>query len=169
MKFCFLDFDGVLNSDAYVLSDAFRAECKSVGITTNGYEVMEKAHYLHIDPAAVKLLNTLVEKSKAKVVISSNWRNKYSLFKLNAMLELRGATFKAIDVTPRKFSWRAREHDIIQYFSELDRQPKHTLHDFVILDDINEFSKLLDNFVEVSDKVGLTQENVDQALKILGV
>lgn len=168
MKILFLDIDGVLNSEAYILSKEYIAECKSLGIVPEGREVMDKAHHLHIDHAAVKLVNILVERSGAKVVLSSTWRLKYSLAELNLMFQKRGATFQIDDVTPAKMSWRPRGMDVAEYLSSLKRDGV-TPEAFVILDDIDEFSRLKDYFVQTSDDTGLTQENVDQALKILGI
>jgi len=72
MKILFLDIDGVLNSDVYMASDEYYQSCQDAGIKDHmSYEVVTKAHHLHIDPTAVKLLNTLIEKTGVKVVLSS--------------------------------------------------------------------------------------------------
>lgn len=168
MKLIFLDIDGVLNSNIYMSSDEYLTECNSLGIIPIGREVMDKAHHLHIDPSAMKLLNVLVDRSEAKVILSSTWRIKYSLAEMNLMFQKRGAKFQITGVTPGKMSWRPRGMDIAEYLSSLKKEGE-VPESFVILDDIDEFSRLKDYFVQTSDDTGITQENVDQALKILGV
>lgn len=168
MKYIFLDVDGVLNSDIYMSSDQYFAECESLEIIPEGRQVMEKAHHLHIDPAAMKLLNVLVERSEAKVILSSTWRIKYSLVEMNMMFQKRGATFQIADVTPAKMSYRPRGHDVSEYLSSMKRNGE-VPEAFVILDDIDAFSNLKNHFVQTSEDEGLTQEDVAQALKILGI
>lgn len=168
MKFLFLDIDGVLNGDIYMSSAAYLDECKSLGIIPEGREVMDKAHYLHINPAAIKLVNVLVERSEAKVILSSTWRLKYSLDELNSMFEKRGATFQIEGVTPAKMSWRPRGYDVAEFLAH-QKQEGIVPEAFVILDDMDEFSKLKDHFIQTCEEEGLTQEDVVLALKILGV
>jgi hypothetical protein len=168
MKFLFLDIDGVLNSDVYMASSEYLDECKAIGVDPVGFEVVSKAHFLHIDPAAVKLVNSLVDKSGVKVILSSTWRTRYSIVEMNAMLAGRGATFKIEAVTPAKMSRRPREHDIAAFLTNTKSQGI-TPEAFVIIDDINEFSKYTKQFVQTTEANGITQENVDQALNILGV
>lgn len=168
IKFIFLDIDGVLNSDIYMSSDEYFAECNSLGIDPVGRNVIDKAHYLHIDPSAVKLVNILVERSGAKVILSSTWRCKYSLTELNIMFQKRGATFQIDGVTPAKMSWRPRGHDIRSFFNEFYKK-SITPEAFVIIDDIDEFSLYPSHLVQTSEETGLTQEDVTKALKILKV
>ena len=170
MKIIFLDIDGVLNSDVYMASDEYFNSCKDAGIKDHrSYEVVTKAHHLHLDPSAVKLLNSLVEKTEAKVVLSSTWRLIYSLEDLNAMLTRRGATFEVTDKTPSKMSFRLREFDVQEYLSDLKHYKGVVPESFVILDDLPQFPELVKHFVHISEKTGLTQEYVDRAIKILSL
>lgn len=168
MKYIFLDIDGVLNSDLYMTSARYLAEVTVLGLNPVGMEVMNNAHHLHLDPTAIKLFNSLVEKSSAKVILSSSWRKKYSRAEMNAMLKGRGATFELSGVTPAKMSWRPRGLDIAAFLYEAKRTDGEP-EAFVILDDVDEFSKFQAHFVQTSEQVGLTQEHVERALKILGV
>lgn len=169
MKYIFLDIDGVLNSDIYMASAKYLAECAALGVTPTGFEIVVKAHHLHLDPAAIKLVNDLVERSGAKVILSSTWRVRYSLFEMNAMLKMRGASFEISDKTPAKMSRTLREMDIKGYLNFLKLTEDIVPEAFVILDDIDEFPKLKDHFVQTTEKEGLTQEGIAKALKILGV
>lgn len=168
MKLIFLDIDGVLNSNIYMSSNSYFDECNSLGIIPSGANVMMNAHHLHIDPSAMKLLNVLVDRSEAKVILSSTWRIKYSLAEMNLMFQKRGAIFQITGVTPAKMSWRPRSMDIAEYLSSLKKDGE-VPEAFVILDDIDEFSKLKEHFVQISEDEGLTQEDVTLALNILGI
>ncbi len=70
MRLLFLDFDGVLNSDAYFASPGFVAVTKEM----SDAEVMLLNREYHLDAAKVTLLNGLVEMFDLSVVISSSWR-----------------------------------------------------------------------------------------------
>lgn len=170
MKIIFLDIDGVLNSDIYMASDAYYNEVKAAGCKDHrGYEVVLKAHHTHLDPAGIQLVNQLVEKSDATVVLSSTWRIRYSIDEMNTMLRGRGATFWISDVTPAKMSYRRRQGDIREYLEDLKDLDGVEPEAFVILDDLDEFPDMKEHFVCTPEKTGITQEHVNQALKILGV
>ena len=65
MKIIFLDFDGILNHEAFYKE---RYEKRNDG------NVIEHP-YNQIDPKCVANLNNLCEATGAKIVISSTWRN----------------------------------------------------------------------------------------------
>ncbi len=70
MKVIFLDFDGVLDSAAFLAAGP---------------------HQLgDLDPAAVACLNRVVARSGARVVVSSAWRLQCSPDELQARLAARG-------------------------------------------------------------------------------
>jgi hypothetical protein len=168
MKILFLDIDGVLNSDVYMATDAYRDECLAAGCKDHrGYEVVVKAHYTHIDPAAVQLLNQLIEKTGAKVVLSSTWRLRYTLEEMNDMLKSRGATFEVTDKTPAKMSWRLRGNEVKEYLDDLKECEDIVPEAFVILDDIDEFPKFRKQFIHTPEKTGLTEKHVERAIEIL--
>ena len=70
MKIAFLDFDGVLNSLAFLRRDPGPLD--------------------RLDPTALVLLNVLVQRSGADVVISSSWRLQRSLDELRRLLKQLG-------------------------------------------------------------------------------
>lgn len=165
MKIIFLDIDGVLNSDIYMATEEYIQATKDAGCADpGGYDVVLKAHHLHLDPQAVVLLNQLVDKTAAQVVLSSTWRLRYSLDEMNEMLTMRGATFKVTDQTPppRRMSRTWRGDEVKEYLSN-----KKDVESFVILDDINQFPSFTKNFVFTPEKTGFTQAHFEKALKIL--
>lgn len=160
----FLDVDGVLNSAKYFTSDKF----KSLKGNLSEEEIMLTRHDLLLDEAPISLLNSLVEQSQAKVVLSSTWRNKFSLDEMNKLLSDKGATFNLCGKTPRllpkKFSMRVYRHDEIQdYLNNLNEIPES----FVILDDEGPMSYLDKFFVKTNYEFGLQEHHITKALKIL--
>ena len=163
-KIVFLDFDGVINSRNFLRSDYFK---KSIEGLSDAQLYLIKYQYM-LDPEAIKLVNDLVNRSGAQVVASTSHRTRYSLEELNDMLQGCGATFQIIDKTPkllpRKFSEYIDRGDEIQAF--LDGLPEKP-DGFVILDDFNNMGDLSDHLVLTSDRVGLTPEDVEDAIKII--
>lgn len=163
MKYIFLDIDGVLNSDDWDNSEEFKKE--SAGMPSA--LIIMVNHYLHLDPKAVKLINDLVDRSGAEVVLSSTWRIKYSPEEVTKMLQGRGATFTIKTCTPRvygKFSERIpRGKEIAKYISDLQAAPES----FVIIDDIDDMIHLKKHLVLTDVKTGITMADVEKCLKIL--
>jgi len=85
----FLDIDGVLNSEAYLLANpgAFEREGPH-------------AYYKMFDPEACARLQTICEVTDAQIVISSSMRKIHPITDLRLFLEARGVTAPVIDVTP---------------------------------------------------------------------
>lgn len=163
MKIIFLDIDGVLNSGAYVTSDYYKEATAGM----SDAEIMLIAHHLHLDPLAIEILNDLVKRSGAEVVLSSTWRAKYSVDEMNEMMKGRGANFKISAATPilfGKLSARIpRGKEINHYLKLLETQPEA----FVIIDDHDDMLNLKSNLIQTNVKFGLTKDDVEKALKIL--
>jgi len=190
----FLDFDGVLNS--YVLSK------KRKGIETHPATPTEKKHIKEIlilerdgvlsdsplkrvkicvlkdirsiDPEGVRILNDLLARSGAKVVVSSTWRKWYSVKALQYVLDLAGFKGEVIGKTPQDLprihtgpyatSSPLRGHEIQHW---IDHQ--EGVVNPVIIDDDSDMAHLSDRHVKTDLAVGLTQENAEQALRLFGV
>jgi hypothetical protein len=191
----FLDFDGVLNS--YVL---FK---KRKGIETHPATPTEKKHIKEIlileregvlsdsplkrakicvlkdirsiDPEGVRILNDLLARSGAKVVVSSTWRKFYSAKALQCILNLAGFTGEVIGKTPQDLprihtgpyatSSPLRGHEIQHWLDHNAEGPVN----LAILDDDSDMAHLSHRHVKTDLAVGLTQENAEQALRLFGV
>lgn len=153
-KFIFLDIDGVLNSEQYYIekseSERLR-ELKLEGVIAYGLA--------NIDSKAVSLLNKITDETGAKIVISSCWRGAPSLY---TILKLAGITSPIYGETPRlENRWRGME---INKWLEGIKEP----YKYVIIDDDNDMlESQLNNFVQTDGKIGLTEENVNEAIKML--
>jgi len=143
MKILFLDIDGVLNH--------------SHGVTKGGM--------LWIDPEHVKHLNSIVEQSGCRIVLSSVWRTIYKLSIVGLFLEECGFKYKSelIDKTtvlPQEIRGKEIEKWLQRYGRVVDQ--------YVIIDDDSDMTKeQKPNFVQTSFKTGLTKELADKAIQIL--
>ena len=141
----FLDVDGVLNTP---LSWGYRRE-------------------KGMDREKVERVSKLAEEVNADVIISSAWRNAYSLLELKDMLQKRGFqnTARIIGITPR-ISLERRGEEIKAWINEtlIGVKPK-----FVALDDQWEISFLAHGvpYVQTRCSVGITDADVENAKLIL--
>lgn len=164
MKVIFLDFDGVLN-DKYV---DIRAQWQ-------GHEW----GYDWIRPRLVSKLNRIIRETGAKVVISSTWRQSFSILEIRDILEDSGFMGEVIDYTPDLLQRHApggwngsgiptydRSDEILTWVKQQNEGIK-----FVCLgleDGLAENNAGM-NLVLTDGAVGLTDENVEEAIAILGV
>ena len=151
MKVVFLDFDGVLNSTGYTRTiDPDKFGGLSIEWWAEG-----------LDPEAVARLNTLLERTGAKVVISSSWRINSPLTALQVLLRMRG--FEGTSISKTELLSGAERCEEIQEW--LDRHPEVT--SYVILDD-NTDAEIEGHFIHTDMRVGLTDADVEEAIEILG-
>lgn len=86
MKIIFLDIDGVLNNEIFYTS-----------VTHPKAETMEEYKLQQFDPRCVELLNSITDKTEAKIVVSSSWRSDPDITEI---LKKAGVTGEVIGVTP---------------------------------------------------------------------
>ena len=147
MRLCFLDFDGVLNSDRY-----FAANPRVSGNA-------------NLDPDAIKMLCDFLEETNCWVVVSSTWRIGNTVEELREILTERGFRDGSRIIgktTGRAMKSRGRQIDAyLKYHESRDLS-------FVILDDDGDMEPHMANFVMTDSRVGLTKENLREAKRILG-
>lgn len=149
MKVLFLDVDGVVNSEDYAL-----------------YRFYGKKFTLDefIDERPIVLLNYIIKKTDAKVVLSSSWRG--DLENTEKRLKAGGLQYDIFDITPYCES-RVRGEEIQAWIDkyEKDHEP---LESYVILDDDDDIlPEQLNNFVQCDFHHGLTCVDVYKAIEIL--
>lgn len=159
MKIIFLDFDGVLNSARFMETNA---------------QGLQFGHS-QIDPEAIERLNRIVEMTGAQIVISSSWRHVWSKNEIVRMMEKRGFRHSdaVIDITPSLQGPRGDE--IAQWLGMEDERrridaERGDVESFVILDDSTDFPdpEMQDHFVNTDFDVGLTDDDANRAIFILG-
>lgn len=160
MRIVFLDFDGVMNSDDYF----DRHPTLSFGKE-------------QVDPKKVHLLDSLLGAADdIFVVISSSWRVVWAPDELRELLDACGSKYadRVIDRTRSSTTgFRGREiEDWLELWRERreidpDAQP---ITSYVILDDGTNFTtdQHHERLVRTDPRVGLTAQDVKQALEILG-
>jgi hypothetical protein len=163
MKYIFLDIDGVFNSADYCNSIEYLTETSGM----SDAEIMMVAHHTHLDPKAIKLFDELVVRSGAVVILSSTWRTRYSVDEMNEMLKGRGAKFQITAATPVLFGKLSSRIPRGKEIAEFLKKMKDDAATFVILDDHDDMIHLKPHLVQTNVKHGLTQEDVEKALRIL--
>ena len=153
MKLIFLDVDGVLNTHKTIRQLACCPEIKFV------------------DTRKVLRLREIVERTGAKIVLSSTWRfgaMPDAFFLEREALHELVAEFKRL----RCPLW----FDITPYFAQAKRWQEingwlmnHDIEDFIILDDVGEELKpFADKLILTDPRQGLTKERMEFAISLLG-
>lgn len=158
MKVIFLDIDGVLNcfSDYMVPSKPTHEWDPSA---------MQKCGInLDLYPTQVRRVNKLIEKTGAKIVLSTSWRKGDETWWNNLLITLEGFGLLPVIIGKIPDLRTSRGEEVQAY---LDEHPE--VIQFVILDDINEFTEynLLDNFIQTNYQLGIQDKDVERALEIL--
>ena len=133
MKIIFLDIDGVLNS----MDDRFSQKLET------------EEHLL--------LLKELVEKTNAKIVVSSSWRGIPSLMK-TLHKKMKEINAEIIGTTKSLPGTRG-----VEIKDWLENSPE-LIESFVILDDDSDMDDLFDHLVQTSTEKGLTRIEMEEAL-----
>lgn len=155
---CFLDIDGVLNSILFLQNAT----------------IEQKRNML--DPNAITLLNELIEKTDAKVVVTSTWRLHNSIQDLQSILESFGFKGEIIDKTkdlrvgPYGHAM-LRGNEVLEWMKDHPSElgvPYYDYNRYVILDDDSDFLFWQrNNLIVVDGYCGLTPKNVFTAKRIL--
>ena len=157
MKIIFLDIDGVLNS-----IDSMKRAGKHI-FNDNP------------DPEHIKWLNLIIEKTGAKVVISSTWRKGCYSSHIWRLLDICGFKGSIIGSTPDTGDIRGNEIRcwIDRYKNGRDWRLTKTaekpepIESFCILDDDSDMGDLLPYLVNCKNEHGLTEIGAKQAIEIL--
>lgn len=161
MKIIFLDFDGVLNNELF-----YRYRLK---IGTENYPPYPLCE---IDKDCIDVLNYVIEKTGAKVVVSSTWRHGRTIEELQHILNFFEFKDEIIDKTPSfNHSDCVRGNEIskwIEVNQELLGESSNQFENYVILDDDNDMLYVQkDNYLQVDRWVGLTYPLGTKAIRIL--
>ena len=163
MKIIFLDVDGVLNNNIFLKK-------RRIILKEN------KGIYIpRLDDKNFIALKTLVERTNAKIVLSSYWRyyfdkdlipndSKYQNHGNDLILKLRKHNLSLKDKTSTDLTRFQKRGDIIKEYLHTHED----IDNFVILDDDNIMKEFTDtNLVQTKPEYGLTMSDVKKAENIL--
>jgi hypothetical protein len=175
VKIIFLDMDGVLNCHSYLYDRNRKKEIvKAESMFITGRDDANNESRLWesmIDPNAVKRLNHIIQRTGAKVVLSSSWRYAFPNFKdLEPILRKRGFEGELVDRTKlgKEMLLRHEKGAGIRGYEVAEWLERHpSVDSFVILDDADDFPGLDDRLVRTRWATGLLDEHVTLAIKIL--
>jgi hypothetical protein len=154
MKVLFLDIDGVLISKASV---ARFKESHPKGRSMTPFR--------HFDPVHADILNKIIEKTGAKIVISSVWRFHPKDELMANFREVNIPTNAIIGKTPRSNNLDdVRGNEIQQWLDAWEGEP---IESFVILDDDSDMAHLLPRLIKTSSETGLLEEHIERTIEIL--
>lgn len=141
MKVVFLDIDGVLVTE--------RTWEQAIG------------DFAAFDADCVARLNDILQRSRAKVVVSSTWRLTTSLEKLARFFHEQGVVADLVDVTPDREDMN-RTLEVQEWLDQAD-----PVSSFVVIDDGQIDGDLATRHIRTQFALGLQPEHVDRALQLL--
>lgn len=143
MKVIFLDVDGVLNSETFMIDNP-NAMFKNI-----------------LSESAIDLLRRIVDETGAKIVLSSSWRRiKMNMIHLTKQLFAHGISIHSS--TPYSIELRNRGDEIGAWLRE---HPEVT--NYVILDDDDDMGEHMSHLVQTTWKHGLEEKHVEEAVRLL--
>lgn len=161
MKVIFLDIDGVLNTQETFIK--WKEKYKKTGI-----------YDLEIDEYRIKYLKDIIDRTKAKIVLSSSWRyffkkeNNLIIPKNSEGVELcemlKKYDIEIYDIT-KKNEYLTREEQIKAWINE------NNADSFIVIDDekLDIENQIKTNFYLENNGglIGLCEEHIDQAVNLL--
>jgi hypothetical protein len=128
----------------------------------------------HFDAKCVKVFNFIIEKTNPIIILSSDWKLKYSIEQMNRIFEINGVKAVVTDYTPNLWGTvyksmqqleECRSEEILKYVVD----NANIVDKWVAIDDLNLFPWIPDNFVRCTHVTeGIKQSGVkDKILKIL--
>ena len=160
IKVIFLDIDGVLNHELFMR-----------GISKYPRSKKEPRPLNMLDRGSIEILNSLIDATGAKVVVTSVWRKNHTQEELQKLLEQKGFTGEIIGYTPQLGEGNLRGNEILKWIKTneaLIGKSYDEYKEYVILDDDSDvlyWQK--DNFLLIDRYCGITPSTVFRATKIL--
>lgn len=156
MKYIFLDFDGVLNTEKH--QEHLRSNRLN---TSDNYGPI-------FDPDAVESLRSIVNEEKdCRIVIISSWKFEGE-DRMRKLWKDRNLPGELAGITPTMIPkclddlYAGKGREIKAWLSN------NPTNQYVILDDVPDFLKEQEShYIEICPKVGLTTSDVERAIKIL--
>ena len=117
--------------------------------------------YEDLDPACVQVLNEIVARCSADVVVSSTWRYGKSVAELQAMLDAKGFAGRVLDKTPIGPPGADRGEEIAAWLAA------HDVVGYVIIDDHVDMGERGTHLVQTHPTHGLQPADAPRAIAVL--
>ena len=117
--------------------------------------------YGDLDPACIRVLNEIVARGEADVVVSSTWRHGKSIAELQDLLDAQGFTGRVLDKTPVVEAGGTRGEEIAAWLAA------HAVGGYVIIDDHVDMGALGADLVQTHPAHGLQPPDATRALAVL--
>ena len=117
--------------------------------------------YGDLDPACIQVLNEIVARGQADVVVSSTWRYGKTAAELQIILESQGFTGRVVDKTPTGTPGAGRGEEIASWLAE------HDVSGYVIIDDHVDMGELENHLVQTHPAHGLQSADAPRAIAML--
>lgn len=143
-KYLFLDIDGVMNSfDDYNMT---------------GEEFLKKINDISfvISKKQIDLLNHIVEEYNPKIVLSSYWRTRYPIEKINEIFKENGFKGAVIAKTDEKGEEHRDRWKQIKRFID-----KNNVENYIILDD-DSLGNEAKKHIKTDSYIGIQKEHIDK-------
>jgi hypothetical protein len=114
--------------------------------------------YEDLDAACVQVLNEIVARAGADVVVSSTWRYGKTVAELQEMLNAQGFTGCVVDKTPVGSPGATRGEEIAAWLAE------RSVDGFVIIDDHGDMGELWPHLVQTHPAHGLRADDARHAI-----
>ena len=151
-KIIFLDIDGVLN-------------CVTDNIPSEYLHDLQKIAQTGINDRCASVLNNIIKKTNAKIVISSSWRTYFSLDELKEIFKYKNIKATILGITPSRFSNYDRGQEIRWWLED------HYVKSYVIIDDTYYYGfkkpELNERFLYIEDGDGLRYRHIKPIINIL--
>ena len=117
--------------------------------------------YGDLEPACIRVLNEIVARSFADVVVSSTWRHGKTVAELQEVLEAAGFTGLVLDKTPIGAPGADRGEEIAAWLAE------HAVGGYVIIDDHRDMGELRSHLIQTHSARGLQPADAPRAIAML--
>jgi len=147
-KYLFLDIDGVMNSfDDYNMT---------------GEEFMKNKNDISfvISKKQIDLLNEIIEKYNPKIVLSSYWRTRYPIEKINKIFKDNGFKGAVIAKTDEKGEEHRDRWNQIKRFID-----KNNVENYIILDD-DSLGNEAENHIKTNPYIGIEKKHIEKIKRI---
>jgi len=123
--------------------------------------IREWDRYGDLDPACIQVLNEIVARSGAEIVVSSTWRHGKTVGELQEMLDAKGFAGSVLDKTPTGAPGADRGDEIAAWLAE------NAVGGFVIIDDHVDMGTLRSHLVQTHPAQGLRPTDAPRAIATL--